>query len=177
MPKVIDNIFENALKISKEIILESGYKALNIRTVAARCKIAVGTVYNYFPSKDHLIANVMLEDWNRMLDRIETETEKTGDIISGFEIIFNEIKAFSEIYVKVWNEYSNPAGAMDKTRHAMLVAGIAKPVKKLMERFNVEESGNRIKLSDFISETLLSKAYMFESEYGELEHILKKLIA
>ena len=39
-----------------------------MREAARRCGVAVGTLYNYFPSKDALAAAVMLEDWHEDLD-------------------------------------------------------------------------------------------------------------
>ena len=46
-----------------QILLEEGYGALTMRAVAARCGIAVGTVYNYFPAKDMMVGNVILAGW------------------------------------------------------------------------------------------------------------------
>ena len=63
MPKRIENLQENILRQAKPLMLESGYEALAMRDVAARCGIAVGTLYNYFPSKEALAGGVMLEDW------------------------------------------------------------------------------------------------------------------
>jgi len=62
MPKRIENLRENILACAKKEMLAQGFDALNIRNVARGCGIAVGTVYNYFPSKDMLAAAVMLED-------------------------------------------------------------------------------------------------------------------
>ena len=37
--------------------LEGGYEAVQMRDVAARADVAMGTVYRYFTSKDHLLAS------------------------------------------------------------------------------------------------------------------------
>src|SRR5580698_9395514 len=36
--------------------LDGGYEAVQMRDVAARADVAMGTVYRYFTSKDHLLA-------------------------------------------------------------------------------------------------------------------------
>lgn len=63
MPKIIENLREELLAEAKKQIAERGYKNTTIRSVAAECGIAVGTVYNYFKSKDMLIASFILVDW------------------------------------------------------------------------------------------------------------------
>ena len=64
MPKLLPQIRENALVETRRVLNEEGYDALTMRTVAASCGIAVGTLYNYFPSKEYLTGCVVLEDWN-----------------------------------------------------------------------------------------------------------------
>ena len=64
MPKIIDNVREELLKEAKRQVNEEGYAQTTIRSVAKGCGIAIGTVYNYFPSKDMLIATFMMEDWS-----------------------------------------------------------------------------------------------------------------
>ena len=63
MPKIIENLREELLAEAKKQIAERGYRNTTIRSVAAECGIAVGTVYNYFKSKDMLIASFILVDW------------------------------------------------------------------------------------------------------------------
>lgn len=47
--------------------LEGGYEAVQMRDVAARADVAMGTVYRYFTSKDHLLAACLVH-WIEMLD-------------------------------------------------------------------------------------------------------------
>ena len=63
MPKIIENIREKLLEEAKRQVSESGYSSMTIRSVATACGVGTGTVYNYFPSKDMLVASFMLEDW------------------------------------------------------------------------------------------------------------------
>ena len=65
MPKIIRDLKSRLIEEAKKQIELAGYGALTIRSVAKACGVGVGTVYNYFPSKDTLIATYMLEDWNR----------------------------------------------------------------------------------------------------------------
>lgn len=55
MPKIIENLESRLIEEAKKQIEESGYEAVTIRSVARACGVGVGTVYNYFPSKEVLI--------------------------------------------------------------------------------------------------------------------------
>lgn len=46
---------ENILKASREIASKDGLQSINMRNVAKHCGVAVGSIYNYFPSKADLI--------------------------------------------------------------------------------------------------------------------------
>ena len=72
MPKIIENVREQLLTEAKRQIRENGYAKTTIRSVAGACGLGVGTVYNYFPSKDMLIASFMLEDWQHCLQTMRT---------------------------------------------------------------------------------------------------------
>ncbi len=49
---------------------EGGYDAVQMRDVASRAQVALGTIYRYFASKDHLLAECQLETWRTMEERI-----------------------------------------------------------------------------------------------------------
>jgi AcrR family transcriptional regulator len=50
-----------------ELGLEGGYEAVQMRDVASRAHVAMGTVYRYFTSKDHLLAAALVH-WVEQLD-------------------------------------------------------------------------------------------------------------
>lgn len=47
---------------AKELLRVNDYDAIQIRDVAAEANVALGTLYRYFQSKEHLYANVVF-DW------------------------------------------------------------------------------------------------------------------
>src|SRR4029453_7910468 len=57
---------------------EGGYDAVQMRDVAARGEVALGTIYRYFPSKDALLLAVMVQWLVDLEDRV-TRHPPTGD--------------------------------------------------------------------------------------------------
>ena len=76
MPKILENVREQLLAEAMKQIKENGYKKLTIRSVAGACKLSVGTVYNYFESKDILVASFMLEDWQKSMESMKCGIQK-----------------------------------------------------------------------------------------------------
>jgi AcrR family transcriptional regulator len=58
--------------------LEGGYDAVQMRDVAARADVAMGTVYRYFTSKDHLLAATLVH-WVELLDSRLAQQPARGD--------------------------------------------------------------------------------------------------
>ena len=66
---------EQLLKAAKALVLAEGADALNIRRLAAACGVAVGSIYNYFPSKSDLVAAVVGEFWREAIHGVPWPTE------------------------------------------------------------------------------------------------------
>ena len=60
MPKIIENLQEKLIHEARRQVQQKGYGSLTIRSVATACGVGVGTVYNYFASKDALVAAFIL---------------------------------------------------------------------------------------------------------------------
>src|ERR1039458_5412883 len=58
--------------------LDGGYDAVQMRDVAARADVAMGTVYRYFTSKDHLLAATLVH-WVEQLDARLAQLPAQGD--------------------------------------------------------------------------------------------------
>ncbi len=59
---------QRVVDAAMELGLEGGYEAVQMRDVAARAHVAMGTVYRYFTSKDHLLAAALVH-WVEQLDQ------------------------------------------------------------------------------------------------------------
>jgi AcrR family transcriptional regulator len=77
------------LEAARQLAAEGGYEAVQMRDVASRADVALGTLYRYFASKDHLLAAAWAE-WVRGLEatltrrppRGATMSERATDVLS-----------------------------------------------------------------------------------------------
>ncbi len=69
---------ERVLRSSLELGSTGGYDAVQMRDVATTAGVALGTIYRYFSSKDHLLAAAMVE-WTHDLERRVGQRPPKGD--------------------------------------------------------------------------------------------------
>lgn len=53
---------------------KGGYEAVQMRAVAERADVALGTLYRYFPSKIHLLVSAMIRELSGALERLDRRT-------------------------------------------------------------------------------------------------------
>ena len=61
-PQIISR--EEILSQSRILVMKKGIPAVNMRSVAAACGVALGSLYNYFPSKSALILATVEKVWD-----------------------------------------------------------------------------------------------------------------
>ncbi|OLL20884.1 MULTISPECIES: TetR family transcriptional regulator [unclassified Rhodococcus (in: high G+C Gram-positive bacteria)] len=66
------------IEAAKELASEGGYDAVQMRAVAERSGVALGTVYRYFPSKNHLLVVAMVLLFEDLSNRFG-DTDIPGD--------------------------------------------------------------------------------------------------
>ena len=79
---------DRVLKAAIALATEGGYDAVQMRDVAAKARVALGTLYRYFSSKDHLLVSC-LGQWTREFqERIalkpptgETPADRVVDVL------------------------------------------------------------------------------------------------
>lgn len=58
------------LNVAARLASDGGFDAVQMRTVAADADVALGTLYRYFPSKEHLLVSAMLRQIDTLSDRL-----------------------------------------------------------------------------------------------------------
>ncbi|WP_432661856.1 helix-turn-helix domain-containing protein [Wukongibacter baidiensis] len=95
MPKIIKDIEENIFNAAFELFGEYGYKETDMKKIAKKAGIAVGTLYNYYSNKKELFLSVFEKSWKNTFFRIDSmfreKTDAKEKIRSFVEILYDEI--------------------------------------------------------------------------------------
>ena len=132
MPKIIENLPQKLMAEARRQVRENGYAALTIRSVAKGCGVGVGTVYNYFDSKDALTAAFMLEDWKNCVHRIDDCAAASEVPEPVLRSIYDELQNFYHLHEAVFHDEAAAAsfaGSFSRY-HALLRSQLAAPVRR-----------------------------------------------
>lgn len=167
MPKIIENPEARLLAEAKKQIEESGYGAMTIRSVAKACGIGIGTVYNYFPSKESLVATHLLEDWSQCIAAIQAASADSDVPRPVLQCIHAQLVAFARRHQAIFRDEAAAAsfaGSFSRY-HAMLRSQLAQPLQK----FCASEFAAAFIAESLLTWTMAGKA--FDEIYGMIEKL------
>ncbi len=174
MPKIIENVRGKLLDEARRQIEENGYKETTVRSVAAALSIGLGTLYNYFESKDMLVASFMLEDWSESMAEMRESIDCCADSYEKLRLIYEGLRAFSEKHKKLFSDPSAKktfAHTMQE-RHPLLISQISSIILPIVSASDIED---KKLLADFLAESILTWSASGR-EYAELSPVFAKLI-
>lgn len=113
MPKIIDNVRNEILRVATDMFYNSELNDISIRKIAIKSKVGLGTVYNYFSSKEALLAEVVDFKAREQLELLKNTVSKKKDIrekaYEMFRLIKEDISNIDNIRFKnmvtMLNEY------------------------------------------------------------------------
>ena len=167
MPKIIANLKDRLIAEAQKQIEESGYDAMTIRSVAKACGVGVGTVYNYFRSKEELVATHLLEDWRDCVAAIQRVSEQSETPQPVLQCIYAQLTGFAGRHEAIFHAeaaVSGFAGSFSQY-HGLLRSQLAVPLRKFCDSDFA---------SSFIAESLLTWT-MAGKPFYEIYEILQKL--
>ena len=126
MPKIIGGLQEKILNEAKRQLFEMGYSLMTIRSVAKKCGVAAGTIYNYYPSKDHLVASFLLSDWIAMEKTFQRPNVQGATPEAAFCLMYEGLMRFAREYQPLFS---------DKQAVFIAAAGFHARHRELRERF------------------------------------------
>ena len=167
MPKIIAGLREQLMQEAELQLSQGGYTAMTIRNVAKVCHVAVGTVYNYFTSKEELVASVLLVRWKQVIEEID-ETARTADEPEVLlRSMYAQLSGFLDRYRVLFQDETAIAvfGASMGRYHDLLRSQLARPLQPFCQsEFE----------SEFAAEALLTWTVAGEG-FEEIYQVMQKL--
>ncbi len=162
MPKIIENLENRLIEEAKKQIEEVGYGAMTIRSVAKGCGVGVGTVYNYFPSKDAMLATYMLQDWKICIAAIEAVSTYSEAPANVTRCMHDQLCQYARRHQAIFRDEAATASFAGSFSHyhGLLRHQLAQPLRKFCDSDFA---------SEFIAEALLTWTMAgknFEEIYG-----------
>lgn len=113
--KAIDNVKIILLNTAKSVIRDEGLADFNIRTIAAKAGVSIGTVYNYYPSKADLVFETMEMLLNECVTSIPSRS--TDDAFQEFRGIYFAILNYFDMFQgDIMNDLAALASSKEKPR-------------------------------------------------------------
>lgn len=129
MPKILCDPKKNILLAVQQLLSQGGYGAVTIRAVAQGCGVGLGTVYNYFPSKEALVAEYLLEDWRLCIAAIDASAA-SQDAETIARCIYQQLLHYARSHERVFRDKGAKgafAGSFSQY-HSMLRSQLAQPL-------------------------------------------------
>ncbi len=174
MPKIIENARSQILEEARRILKREGYTALTIRKTANALGIGVGTIYNYFPSKEYLAAGVMLEDWKEITRRF-SGPDAPGSPEGLLHALFDQLRSFSAVYSPVWEDYEQHKGSVPlfDRYHRILIEELSGYIRASLPPEQVRQEPY---LAGFLAALVLRFAADRETDYASIRPGILKLL-
>ena len=88
LPARLNNAKQEILKVASKMLLEEDISKINMRKIALKSKIGLGTLYNYFPSKEELLEEVVRTEAKNVLEKVRVAVDKEVEIKDKMKIFY-----------------------------------------------------------------------------------------
>ncbi len=105
---------QSILRAAHEVFFENGFHRATVDDVAEQAEVSKGTVYLYFESKETILAHLLLEGLDELLDELERAYAATDALLAD-----ERLRRLSQAYLRFFRqepEYFRLLVAMDRGR-------------------------------------------------------------
>ena len=179
MPKNLENIAEEIIQTTQEMIVEKGYDQLNIRDIAKKCGIATGTLYNYFSSKQAIISALLDEDWKTFRSFVKNRKGSGGTPVDQLETLFNDLVQMLKSVHQIWAggfPDDLERGTFNKLESikAKLRSEFAQHIELIIDGHI--QKGQEMPAADIIAKLFLSYAYEKDACFEKLRFFIERVL-
>lgn len=150
------------LAAARTILDKEGVNALSIRALSEKCGASVGTIYLYFKSKNELIASLVLEDWDKEIERAKIHLMGKTQAYDRAKVLYESLISFGAAHIDIWAAYPRNLASIlrDSDFHTLMI-------NQMREVFALDR---------FTIEVLLHYASLSDQTFSDISCKLKKLL-
>lgn len=101
MSRKIDHAREDLMAAGRNFLLQNREGRLgrfNIRDITTECNMALGTFYRYFKSRDDLARQILADDWETVLNSVDTVLRGEGTLYEKVKFIYEQVSRYDNTY-------------------------------------------------------------------------------
>jgi len=162
------------LAAAREVFWQRGYAGATMPQIAARAELAPGTLYLYFPGKDALYVELLLEGYDLLIRRLhaaaEQEGEPAGQAAALIDAFFGFAREHPEYFDIIFFVLQREAGRWEGSfpaeqveRLATKEAACKQAAAAVLERAGFAPSDRRAHLVDAVWGMLAGVVYSFRN--------------
>jgi AcrR family transcriptional regulator len=144
-----DETRKRILKVSLKQFAQQGFEQTTTRDIARDANIAVGTLFNYFPTKESIVENLVNEGCVRAAERFATELERNGqqdsamleeELFAHVAAVLRELRPYRKYVPAVLETSLSPLAAEHAGDHTSLRASHLEIVSQILLRHASQEA-------------------------------------
>ena len=169
---MIENLRERIQEEARRQIINNGYSKTTIRSVAQACNIGVGTMYNYYRSKEELVSSIMLEDWRLCIEQMEKAPTADAEVF--LRTLQGALSDFIGKYMNIFTDKGAIASfaVVFSQRHNQLRGRLADIISPVVASSDFEDKRF---LAEHVAESIINwsmEGISFDRQFS----IIKKLL-
>lgn len=160
---------ETILTSTAKVVVKHGYQGTNTNLVAQRAGVSVGSVYQYFPNKDALIA-ALHERHAQAMNRVTLEVagaHEVADLPAHLRLLVQALlhlhQQEPELHRLLDTDLANLSRSVDDLQHK---ARITLSIERLLDRWRATLAHSNLHLAAWLAAQVITsmvKAYILDS--------------
>ena len=168
---------ERMLAVALELALAGGWDGVQMREVASRAGVALGTLYRYFPSKEHLLVSLMLDQVRGLADRLAVRPPEGADSVDRVSDVLRRANRALQAQPEVTTAMIR-ALVSGNTDIAPVVASVREEMRRIIADALVGEGPpdeDRLLRIDLLSDVWLAAVVSWISGSADVDSVVPRL--
>ncbi len=181
MPKIIENLDVEILRQAQFIIGQKSLEELTMRDLARSCDVALGTIYNYYPTKETLLEALIRDYWEQQFIQFDDLTKRDErSVYQKLEIIYSSVETFFAQYKEMMKQVYASQPLPKTMSRAPVVEALLHRLEVLIQQAQdtaeIKATLLSRDLATFVLSNFSSMAKMKLMKFDTFENILRALL-